>query len=678
MIALGLGASQAYGQKEAYSSEYWEDNWRDWPRPRFDYRIDSFAAVEHIIQREYFKAGSNSSGERYQQYARFQYPNQKSIDDWAKVFIQLPNYSFLKDIDFRIWEGDILVYEARSSALKEQYLDSVVVDPHTRKLFAFSLSFPDLKPGHIVEVMISLEGTPLPYHLGFHQSFPIVESVQRIKIVSAYPLRYSCSKGVSKEEDRQFENKFYRFNLNNCKALSPEQGLSTQAAELPGVWIDWLDQIFRYDREESQQWQDIIDHLFYEGELKDYAVYRNSLDSEFGLQQYYGSWIRPVRYFHQRPEYLASNEGHAEGRWRLSRAYAERWIGVQERLEEIIIDNKVPDVEEGLGVIYRAQKRASQRYIRQIPFYPPVFTEYGLLCSHYERFFKYHRLEYRLALFYPARSGEPDVEYSSPWPAYARGIAWRKGPNDNWSFIFPGPYLGQYLKPGQVPPDFQEGRALLFGREEVVPETVPLQDSDPSAHVVHFKRHIKLREGLGRAVIRDTTYYRGFMQSILASAYLRGDSAQDMLGFTNHQLLHNALLNDSLNIPRSKIINFEDTLTLILDLSAARTLRARPFQDRDFALPMVFTMQWTWEITSKDSLVIQLPLLPETENSIYRLKHRLSTIGDGRYQYALQIQLKECYIPKESLHFYQQLYDLVDQPFELKFWQKKLSTKPGM
>lgn len=656
------------GQKDGYTSEYWEKHWREWPRPVFDYRIDSFVAVEHIVQREYFNTGSNTGGERYQQYARFQYPNQESIDNWAKILFQLPNYQTLEDVDFRIWEKDILVYEARSASLRESFLDSVVSDPHTGKLFLFSLSFPELKPGQIVEVMISATGAPLPYQLGFHQSFPIQESVQRIKIVSAFPLQYSASPGIEHSEDRHFENKFYRFSLKNCEALSPEQGLSSQAAELPTVWIDWLDQVFYYDREESRNWDQIIEHLFYEGELQDYAVYRNSLDREFGLQQYYGSWIRPVRYFHQRPSFLDNNEAQAEGRWRLSKAYAERWLVVQEQLERIVEDNEVPSLEEGIRIVYRAQKKAANRYLRQMPVYPPVFTEYGLLCSHYERLFAYHRVDYRLALYYPARNGEPSLEYPSPWPAYARGIAWRSSPNSEWRFIFPGPYLGQFLKPGDIPPDFEGGTAVLFDRDSIKPQRVLIPKVKVLNHAMEFQRQIVFRKDVQRVVVRDSLKLKGAMQSILASAYLRTDSAEDMLGFTNYQLLHNALLNDSLKIERSKNVAWQDTLHLKFDLAKAKILRAVPSLDRDFALPMVYAASWRWRIESEDSLKVSLPDL-SADNPVYQIRQSWQKTGKGVYTLKLDLQLKQCLIRKEDLPFYLDLLETLNSGPTVSIWQ---------
>lgn len=657
LLTSGLSA------QERFKAEYWEKNWRDWPRPEFDYSYPSFTAVENIVLREFFSSNSNNSGELYFHYVRFQYPDQASIDNWSKVVFSLPNYANLKDIDFRIWEGDVLLYEARAASIRERFLDTLSADPHTGKLFAFSLAFPELKPGHIVELMISLDGTPLPYHLGFHQSFPIARSVQRIKITSAYPLQFSASPGVKTEEKRIFENKFYSFESSNCQALSPELGLSTMAASLPMVWIDWLDQVFFYDREESRQWKQVIDNLFYQGALRDYAVYRNSLDYEFGLQQYYGSWIRPVRYFHERPSSLNSNQANAEGRWRLSRSYAERWLWVEEKLDLITDEQAVPNFQEALGMIYESQRKASKSYLRFMPVYPPVFTEYGLLCSHYETLLKHYNLEYRLALFYPQRSGRPDANYPSPWPAFARGIAYRANPNSNWTYIFPGPYFGQFLKPGEIPPDFEGGSALLFERgDSLAPHWEALPPSDISQHGIKQHYHLRYDARTKRFTQRDTLFLEGNFQSILASAYLREDSAADQLSFTNHQLITNALRNDSIIYGKTKNFQAADTLSLSWNVEQARTLRGRAFNDRDYALPMAFCAQWQWRITGVDSLEIDWPsALKAVDNPFYALDYSLARTTSGDYLIRIKMRVKKAFVPKEEYGYYMDWYQLLEE-----------------
>lgn len=670
LIACFIFLGNLAGQRE-FSAEYWEKNWRDWPKPLFDYSYEGFTAVENIVLREYFSANSNSNGEQYKHYARFQYPNQAAIDNWSVLLFQLPNYQLLEDIDFRIWEDDILLYEARASSIREKYLDTLSADPHSGKLYAFSLSFPELKPGHIVELMISLKGVPMPYHLDFHQSFPIARSVQRIKIVSAYPLQYSASPGVLSEEKRVFENKLYSFELSNCRALSPDLNLSTAPAELPGVYIDWLDQVFVYDREENKSWDRILESIFYNGDLQDYAVYQNSLDREFGLQQYFGSWIRPVRYFHERPTNLNSNQAHAEGRWRLSRAYADRWIRVEEDLDLIVEENGVPNFEEAMQMIYRSQKKASEAYLRNMPVSPPVFTEYGLLCSHYEALLRYFHKDYRLALYYPKRVGKPDSSYPSPWPAYARGLAYRSSENEDWTFIFPGPYFGQFFKAGEVPPDFQDGHALLFNREDLKSEWAALSPLEVEKHGFSHHYKVQIKPRLNRYVIRDTLHLNGMFRSILASAYLRGDSAVDQLSFTNFQLTQNALMNDSLIVSKSESLKLKDTLKLKLKLDEAKSIIAAPAPDRDFALPMGFKAEWKFRIEGRDSLQheLQMTLNPEIlDNPCFKVDAEWLRKEKGVYQLKLSLLIKKAYIPKEELPYYFALQTLLANPAQVLVW----------
>jgi len=670
LIACFIFLGNLAGQKE-YSAEYWEKNWRDWPRPLFDYSYEGFMAVENIVLREYFSTNSNSSGEQYKHYARFQYPNQAAIDNWSVLLFQLPDYQNLEDIDFRIWEDDILLYEARASSIREKFLDTLSADPHSGKLYAFSLSFPELKPGHIVELMISLNGVPMPYHLGFHHSFPIARSVQRIKIVSAYPLQYAASAQVLSEEKRVFENKLYSFEVSNCRAMSPDLSLSTAPAELPGVYIDWLDQVFVYDREENKTWDRILENIFYQGDLQDYAVYQNSLDYEFGLQQYYGSWIRPPRYFHERPSNLNSNQANAEGRWRLSRSYAERWLKVEEDLDLIVEENGVPNFDEAMQMIYSSQKKASESYLRNMLVYPPVFTEYGLLCSHYEALLSYFQKEYRLALYYPKRAGRPDSSFPSPWPAYARGLAFRSSSEDDWTYVFPGPYFGQFFKAGEVPPDFQGGSALLFDREELKPEWASLSPVKVEEHGFSHHYKVQIRPRLNRYVLRDTMHLKGMFRSIMASAYLRGDSAVDQLSFTNFQLSQNALMNDSMLVAKSKSLKLKDTLRLSLKLDEAKSIIAAPAPDRDFTLPMAFKAEWRIRVEGRDSLQheLQMALSPEIlDNPCFKVEAQWLRLDQGVYELSLSLVMKKAYIPKEEIEYYYALQSLLNSPAQILFW----------
>lgn len=662
-----LCSSVTWAQKP-YTSEYWEENWRDWPRPRFDHRVDSFVAVENIILREFFNSNSNSSGELYRHYARFQYPNESSIRDHGSVIIQLPNYEFLEDIDFRVWQGGLLVYEARAAAIEAYYLDTLGADPFTKKMFVFQLSFPDLRPGSIVEMMVSCKGVPLPYRLSFEQSFPILTASQRIKILSAYPLRYHADSTVQVEQEEIWDYDLYKFSRKELQAYGIETSLSTAAADFPGVWLDWKDQVFYYDRDESDDWRELLPYLFYQGDLKDFVVYRNSLAEDFGRQQFYSSWIRPVRYFHSRGEEFQANSAYAEGRLKLSKAYAKRWIKVQEDLEHIVIDNAVPDFNEALRLVLKSQKKAVRSYLKDLPIEPPIFTEYGLLCSHLEKLFQYFRYDYRLALFGPARFAKPPANFASPWTAVARGLLFRKDSSEKWNFIIPGPYMSQFYGPNQLPPDLSLGWIQAFERGDSVPEIIPLAKT----RVKNGFRHVfyqRKRAAKGYWQQRDTVHFNGAFRSILAAGYLRSDSVQDQLGYTQHQLLYQFEQSDSLLIGRPQATKLQDTLIYRLPLEEAWAFKANPSAGRSLANPMPFQALWQYRFETNDSLEIAVPLPPEISNSVFRFSYSWQR-QESAWLLSFELDQGQIVIKPEARREFEELQAFFKQGLEFKVWSR--------
>ncbi len=671
LCLLSVSLVSGLKAQNPYTAEYWEDNWRDWPRPRFDYRIDSFVAVENVIQREYFQSNSNISGEIYRHYARFQYPDKKAIEEHRELLFQLPNYEVLEDIDFRIWDRGLLHYEARAAAIREYYLDSISADPFTDKLFAFRLRFPDLKPGQIVEVMITCKGVPLPYHLSFEQSFPVIKSYQRIKMLSAFPLRYRADSIIKVERDRKFDFELYSFQMDKVTAYPLETGLSTQLADLPAVWLDWKDQIFYYDRDERDDWAEVLPYLFYQGDLQDFIVYRNSLAEEFGLQQFYGSWIRPVRFFHGRSEEYQVNSAYAEGGLRLSKAYANIWLEVEEELNRVVIDNQVPVFDEALSLVLKAQEKAVRTYLKNLPIEPPVFREYGLLCSHLEKLLNYFQYDYRLALFSPARFGVPPKNFASPWSAVARGLAFRKDSLAQWTYLIPGPYMSQFYGPNRLPPDLSEGWVQLFFRGDSVPEVLGLPKVKVTEHGFQHVFHQQQRNDKGHWVLNDTLYFEGAFRSILAAGYLRSDSVKDQLSYTNHQLVYQFEKNDSMLVGRSQTQRIADSLIFLVPLDEALSILSLPAPKRSFALPMPFRAEWLYRFKVEDSLAIQL-IMPELEpNPYYELSALRRNLKNGEVEVRIQLSIEKTLIKSSDLAQYNQLRSILKEGVPLTIWRLK-------
>ena len=669
LIFFALLCTSVIWAQKPYESEYWEKNWRDWPRPRFDYRVDTFAAIENIILREYFNSNSNISGEIYRHYSRFQYPSRATIEEHGSIDIQLPNYEVLADIDFRVWHDGLLVNEAKPDAIKEFYLDTLGADPFTKKMFAFRLTFPDLRKGSIVEVMVTCKGVPLPYRLTFEQSFPVIESSQRIKILSAFPLRFATDSSVKFEKEEIWDYNLYKFSRKHIPAHSIETSLSTAALDFPGVWVDWKDQVFYYDRDESDDWRELLPYLFYQGDLKDFVVYRNSLAEDFGLQQFYGSWIRPVRYFHGRGEEFQSNSAYAEGRLRLSKAYAEVWYEVEQSMERIVINNQEQNFDKALQLVLSAQEKAVRKYLKELPIEPPIFREYGLLCSHLEKLLNYFKYDYKLVLLSPKRFGRPPANFASPWTAVARGIIFRKDSAEDWNYVLPGPYMSQFYKANQLPPDLSEGWIQAFSRKDSVPKIMALPKVEVDPHGFHHVYTLSLLKDKGTWVQRDTLKLRGAFRSILANGYLQNDSVKDQLNYTNHQLIYQFEKRDSLLYSKPQVLSAEDSLRFILPLSEALSIRSHPSLGRSFALPLIFKAQWQYCFNTDDSLQIDVPLQKFKSNSVYDFDYSWSKTK-SQWHLSFSLKLKSTVIDEAQKADFQELQNLLQEEFEFKIWNR--------
>ena len=281
-------------QGQRLKSKYWEKNWENFPRPVYNYGITHFTAVKRVVSRKYFSTNSGYSGELYQKYYQFQYPSQTEINKNSSIKIRIPPRERLLDIDYRVWKDGLLLYEARPSQINSQVPASLISSSLHSDSFNLELAF--LEPECTVELIISCHGVPLPYQVFFSDDMPIEESVQEFIIISESPLRYQASSAVEQEELEEWDNIIYTFKVDSLQGKRDLKGIDTRALQEANVQLDWQDQVYYYDRQETDNWPDLLNHLFYEGLVRDYSVYRNSLSAQFGWQQFYGPWRKhPVK-----------------------------------------------------------------------------------------------------------------------------------------------------------------------------------------------------------------------------------------------------------------------------------------------------------------------------------------------------------------------------------------------
>lgn len=646
-------------------ANFWEDHWETWPRPRFDYRYPDFGATVNTRHWEFFNTHSKISGELYRHFIRLQYPTEESVQSWSKLSFTLPLHYQFTDLDYRIWKDGLLIEDARASEL---LIDTLEYDGVSQRLRRFALRVKGLQAPCVLEVMISCNGVPLPYSLDFKEGFPSFKSEHQFQILSSYPLKFDLPQHVSKEYIELWDDDLYCIRLDSAYL----ENRDPFARKVPPFWLDWQDQIMVYDREEMHSWRELRDYLFYEGDLADYIVYQNSLDDAFGLQQYLGSWRRHPRYYSARKSTLENNEYFAQGRYRLTKAYADRWLKVQETLDVLLADS-LRSFDEAAKTLAQAQEQAARDYLKDSYDYPKVFTEYGLLCSHWERLFKHYKLDYRLVLFAPSHYPMADTSFYSPWPYVARGLAFRKSEQANWQYYLPGFYWGQFWDLGALPPDLQGGRALLLQRENPPVEIRDLPRGDYKQHGFTSRYRLQLSRSAKAKILHDISLHGSF-RSILLHAYLKGDSAVDQLSYTTHQLYNNAVLNDSLLQFKSQVINFTDTVLFTLHRQEALLVQASAIAQDSFYFPSPGQLNWELRWDVADSLD-------------YALLRSPSTIGPFRWdiesgQSEGHAYLRwQVYIPpgKISAKDYRLLQAEINEPLEIRLWKKKTpNTAPGM
>jgi hypothetical protein len=446
-------------QAQRVKAKYWEENWEKSKRPVYDYSIPGFQAVKRRVTRKYFSTNSGFTGELYEKYYQFQFPDQGAIDNHGQIKIRIPPREGLLDVDYRVWKDGLLIYEARPSQINPQLPSRLINASLHADSFYLELKF--LEPECTVELVITCNGIPLPYQLFFDDDMSIKESIQEVIIISQSPLRFKASSELKQEELREWDNKIYRFTADNLAASVSGSGFYSHSVADANVQLDWKDQVYYYDREVTDNWQDLLSHLFYNGLVRDFSVYRNSLSEQFGRQQFYGPWQRPYRYYRHRGSEIGANEVYAQGSWRLSRAYADRWLQLEEFVEKVKGDTSYT-FSYALQEMHKLQEIAIREHLATMPDEPKLFTEYGLIYSFYQQLFQHFEIPFRLALVKSAVSGPILPAYISPWQFQARALAYRVKDENDWNYIFAGPMLGDFAEVGEVPSVFAQASALLF------------------------------------------------------------------------------------------------------------------------------------------------------------------------------------------------------------------------
>lgn len=656
-------------QAQSLKAEYWEKNWESFPRPVYNYGIPHFTAVKRVVSRKYFSSNSGFSGELYQKYYQFQYPNAESIAQNRRIKIRIPPRERLLDVDYRIWKNNLLIYEARSSSINSQIPAHLInASLHSD---SFYLAFDFLEPECIVELIVSCKGVPLPYQLFFNDDMPIEESLQELIVISESPLRYKASSAVEQQEKREWDNLIYSFKVDSVPADGGLQGIETRAISQPFVRLDWQDQIYYYDREETDNWPDLLRHIFYEGPVRDYSVYRNSLSEQFGWQQFYGPWQQPLRYYRDRNEQIISNEVYAQGNWRLSREYADRWLQLENLVTKVKNDSSYT-FRYALQQMHSLQEKAIRDHLQSIPEEPKVFTEYGLIYSFYQELFKHFEIPYRLALVKSAASGALQSDYISPWQFQARALAYQLPGNPNWLYIFAGPILGDFALLHEIPSPFSEGQALLFNPQDSF--SISIDTLNFSREVApNFIRNtdINFNESFSFFRVQNEIIWNGVFRSKLLQDYLLADSLDFLLVDVHNQLPSRHWQGDSI----TKLKNYRHVLntdSITFTIPIHEILSSNDTSPvRLSCLPYLVKAKWNCALKGlPENYRFKIEAPSSVENEDFTLSLDVQELGPEHLKLSVAVEIRRLCYDSDSLNRYLQILSSLNEGVKITIWKK--------
>ncbi len=655
-------------QGQRVKSKYWEKNWENFPRPVYNYGITDFTAVKRVISRKYFPTNSGYSGELYQKYYQFQYPSKWDVANHGCVKIRIPARERLLDIDYRVWKNGLLIYEARPGLINAQLPSHLIRSSlHSD---SFNLKFAFLEPECTVELIISCQGVPLPYQLFFNDDMPILESVQELVLLSESPLRYQASSAVEHAETTEWDNVIYTFTLDSVAVRSTQKGIDTRAMAEANVLIDWQDQVYYYDRKETDTWPDLLEHLFYQGLVRDYSVYKNSLSAQFGWQQFYGPWQRPLRFYRLRDDEITQNEIYAEGNWRLSRAYADRWLILEDFVQNLEKDSSLT-FSLALQQMHILQEKAIKAQIEAIPEPPKVFTEYGLAYSFYQELFKHFKIPYRLALVKAASQAKVEVDYVSPWQFQARALAYRLNAQAEWSYVFAGPILGNFTALGQIPSPLIGSEVLLFSPEDSLSHTIAAL-SDTGVVKTNFVRrqHINFNKPFSFYRNKGQIEWDGVFRSSLVQDYVLGDSLPYLLANARTELSARYYQGDSLTeLKAYREAISADSISFVIPINEAIFL-PQPSPGRVLCLPYLIKAEWHYDFKNlPQGFRYAINGGEELNNEDFSLSLDVQELGGDHLRLIVAVEIRRLCYNSDSHNRYLQILSRLNKGVKITIWK---------
>lgn len=505
------------GQVLHYRAAPWEGE-IPLERHAYDPTLGTEAGQQYRQTYEFFPTASGTSGERYVSYQRFQLGSTEAVTACREWIIDLPEFSSLEALDYRVWEEGRIVYEAKEARLERDV--RLRRNPATGWVEQLRLRLRELAPRRTVEIFYALEGVPLPRVLALAGRLPFAESVVQVDILSAYPLRFDTLGSIDFEKKEIYDHLQYRFSKKELPARVPAQGPQPYAHYRCKLYLDWQE-LLRRDEVAPRQWSTLLPFLFFKGPLRDYPVFVNSEIIQLSEQIHRAGLTWPPRYFRFRKSDLHNNYLQRWGFYNLSGRYDDLLVELEKEVEMLAARTDVLPPVLRLKEAHRKLADFHQDLQRQQWQAGHYFGDYGLLSKFYFDCFGAEDSLLKPVLF-QSPLNQIGPEFLSVRPYQGMGLALRVG--KEWQLLLLGPYLGQVYPLNRLPSDFFGGRALIFTQPHQAPLILPIDKDrvEPSA----LLRSVNLRPMADRKAVwkEEELHLKGNFQNILYYGHLTADS----------------------------------------------------------------------------------------------------------------------------------------------------------
>jgi hypothetical protein len=674
LFLLVSGSIGLMGQQPSFRSDYWENQASaNQERQYFDPTLPSFSALRRSVLYEYFPTNSGLSGERFHKYLKLQYADEAAAQEWGRIPIVIPQHAKLEQLDLRIWQNGLILYEAKAKALVGLLSDSLL--DWDGGLLSLTLKLPELGPQSVVELYYQCSGVPLPHEVFFQEDFPVLNSKLSFKILSAYPLRFfpvDHGHAIAIDSNRRYNFLNYSFSTGALPAKKYCTNALGGANDQPRLLVEWLDMVFPYDRDKTQQWSEVAPLLFYRGRVRNYDVFTNTMATELSLRHYFAGLESPISRFHTRANELRTNQNNRFGYAQLDQRWADEWVA----LEELSLD-LARQPELSFDYAFRQLQQQLKKSIDRISTADPELflplRDQALFLSYLLRFLDQRETPYWLALYKAPYHGPIIDSFISVKQFDAMGIVLADARGKPALPLIASPYLGQYWAPGEIPANLQGGELLLMHWDSLDTQILKVGSPEEFSAGFNFKQQLNLRWRYGRGQWRQSYHWKREFKDPLFHQLWQSDSIR-YWGETSpyYAFNHQIKQSDSLSDERSIRFDSKDTLRLALELNKVWPLQLDTARDCALALLAAVELPISFVIHSDRAFDYQFE--PQSYSygpeSAFQFEWSAEQLDRKSLEIKGVLKIRARIFADEDLIGYLHFQDFINRPQILEVWQK--------